>query len=47
MCGGPRITYEEEEAELVDEFRTGEMSLEAFEEKLAALRKFWIENDCD
>ena len=41
MCGGPRVTYEEEEAYLVEEFRKGDMSLEEFEKKLINLRDSW------
>ncbi len=37
----PDTTYEIEEAELVEDFRSGIMSLEEFEEALAALRKNW------
>ena len=41
MGGKPDTTYEIEEAELVEDFRSGIMSLEEFEGGLAALRKNW------
>ena len=41
MGGKPDTTYEIEEVELVEDFRSGIMSLEEFEEALAALRKNW------
>ena len=41
MCMRTDTTYELEEAELVDEFRTGDMSFEEFEKKLSDLRDSW------
>jgi len=41
MCGRTDTTYELEEADLVERFRSGEMRLEEFEIALAKLRKFW------
>ena len=41
MCDRPDTTFEIEEAELVEDFRSGKMSLEEFEEVLLSLRKNW------
>jgi len=41
MCGRPDTTYELEEEDLVEEFRSGNKTLEEFETALAELRRFW------
>jgi hypothetical protein len=41
MCARPDKTYEQEEAELVEEFCSGEMRLEELEQALAELRRCW------